>query len=114
MQLSIESSNGLSRRNLLRHGLTPIRETLRQTAGQTIGPGVMASLSEYMGNAAARPISDEAIERTKQVGKGNLLHIHGAARAEKPHHDEKGDDDAGCDPDRSSSEGLTKQHVFSL
>ena len=66
MQLSIESSNGLSRRNLLRHGLTPIRETLRQTAGQTIGPSVIASLSEYMGNAAARPISDEAIERTKQ------------------------------------------------
>ena len=66
MHLSIESSNGLSRRNLLRKGLTPIREALRQTTDRTSETSVMSTLSDYMGNAATRAIPDEAIERTKQ------------------------------------------------
>ncbi len=66
MQLSIESSKGLSRRNLLRNGLTTIREVLRQTADQAVGTGVIATLSDYMGNAAARSTPDEAMQRTKQ------------------------------------------------
>lgn len=66
MQSSIESSTGLSRRNLLRHGVMPIRAALRETADPADAHSVIATLSSYMGNAAARAISDEAIERTKQ------------------------------------------------
>ena len=66
MHSTIESLNDLSRRDLLIHGLMPIRKTLRQAADQTAAPGVMTALSLYMGNAATRPIPDEATERTKQ------------------------------------------------
>jgi 2-methylcitrate dehydratase PrpD len=63
---SMESLNNLSRRNLLRNGLTPIRETSSQTVDQAASPNLMDTLSDYMGNAAARSIPDEATERTKQ------------------------------------------------
>jgi 2-methylcitrate dehydratase PrpD len=66
LQLSIELSSGLSRRNLLRNGLTPIREALRQTAYRTAGTSVISTLSDYMSGAAVRAIPDEAMERTKQ------------------------------------------------
>ncbi len=67
MQLSVESSNGLSRRNLLLNGLTPIREALlRQTADRSAGTGVISTLSDYMADAATRVIPDVAMERTKQ------------------------------------------------
>ncbi len=66
MQLSIELSSCLSRRNLLRNGLTPIREALRQTAYRTAGTSVISTLSDYMSGAAVRAIPDEAMERTKQ------------------------------------------------
>jgi 2-methylcitrate dehydratase PrpD len=66
VHLSSESPNVLSRRNLLRYGMTAIRETMRQTADQEAGFSVISKLSDYMGNAASRQVSDEAIERTKQ------------------------------------------------
>lgn len=67
MRLSTESFSGLNRRNLLRFGWTTMgAATMRRASDQLDRPSVMAALCDYMSNARARPIPDEAMERTKQ------------------------------------------------
>ena len=66
VQSYLESSSGMSRSALPRHGSTSVSDSMLQTSDQDGAPGVTSVLSRYMANAASMPLPDEVLERTRQ------------------------------------------------